>query len=196
MANFMDNNASAAAVAENNTWNSIYIPMIPTDLMLDDKPCNSIETLTDYFENKTCIGKVKRVDLITKPRGNYTVLAAFVQFEEWYPDSDKIRNHLNHPKSNGEFRLGGYYSKSSNRFVNFYSSQNSTYQRFITAKINKTPIPEIAPMEASELNIHQLVHSLELARETIANNEKLLAEQSARIAELEQLLAEKPADNA
>jgi len=51
-------------------------------------------------------------------------------------------------------------------------------------------------MEASELNIHQLVHSLELARETIANNEKLLAEQGARIAELEQLLAEKPTDNA
>jgi hypothetical protein len=61
----------------------------------------------------------------------------------------------------------------------------------LCVKINKTPIPEIAPMDASDLNIHQLVHSLELARETIANNEKLIAEQNDRIAELEKLLAEK-----
>jgi len=190
MATFMDTTVNATTVE--NTWTSIYIPMIPQDIMLDDKTCANVDGLTDYFENKACIGKVKRVDLITKPRGNFTVLAAFVHFEQWYPDSDKIRNHLNHPKSNGEFRLGGYFDKSANRFVNFYSSQNRTYQRFLPVKINKTPIPEIKPMEASELNIHQLVHSLELARETIANNEKLLAEQSARIAELEQLLAAKP----
>jgi hypothetical protein len=61
----------------------------------------------------------------------------------------------------------------------------------LCVKINKTPIPEITPMDASDLNIHQLVHSLELARETIANNEKMIAEQTDRIAELEKMLAEK-----
>jgi hypothetical protein len=184
-------NANPVANPVENTWNSIYIPTIPQDLMIDDISCTTVDGLTNYFENKICVGKVRRVDLITKPRGNYTLLAAFIHFDEWFPESDKMRNHLNHPKTNGEFKLGGYFSKSLNHFVNFYSSQNSSFHRFLCVKINKTPIPEIAPMDASDLNIHQLVHSLELARETIANNEKLIAEQNDRIAELEKLLAEK-----
>lgn len=178
-----------ANFVENTTWNSIYIPTIPQDIMLENKSCATIEVITDYFENKACFGKVKRVDLITKPRGNYNVLAAFIHFDEWYSDSDKLRNHLNHPKTNGEFKLGGYYNKVLNKYVSFYSSQNTLYQRFLSVKINKTPIQEVAPMEASELNIHQLVHSLELARETIANNEKLIEEQAARIAELEKMMS-------
>jgi hypothetical protein len=172
-----------------NAWNSIYIPTIPQDIMLENTSCTTIEALTNYFENKVCYGKIKRIDLITKPRGNYTVLAAFIHFDEWYPESKKLHNYLNHPKTNGEFKLGGYYSNTLNKYVNFYSSQNSLYERFLTVKINKTPIPEISPMEASELNIHQLVHSLELARETIANNEKLIIEQAARIAELEKMMS-------
>jgi hypothetical protein len=176
---------------ENASWNSIYIPTIPQDISIAGKSYATIEALTDFFENKAAYGKVKRVDLITKPRGNYTVLAAFVHFDEWYPESNRMRDHLNHPNTNGEFRLGGYYDNELDSFMSFCGGQKNMLARFLTIKINKTPIPEVSPMEASELNIHQLVHSVELARETIANNEKLIAEQAARIAELEQLLADK-----
>jgi hypothetical protein len=176
---------------ENASWNSIYIPTIPQDITLGGKSCTTIEALTDFFENKACFGKVRRIDLITKPRGNYTLLAAFVHFDEWYPESNRLRDHLNHPNTTGEFKLAGYYEPELDRYVSFCGGQKNTLSRFLTIKINKTPIPEVSPMEASELNIHQLVHSIELARETIANNEKLIAEQAVRIAELEQLLADK-----
>jgi hypothetical protein len=58
----------------------------------------------------------------------------------------------------------------------------------LTFKINTSPIPEIAPMQAAELNVHQLVHALEVARETMAQNEQRIAEQDKRIAELEALI--------
>lgn len=176
---------------QTETWMSIYVPCIPHDLMLDGKSFSTIEDITEFFETKLCVGKVKRVDLITKPRGNTNILAAFVHFDCWYHTSNKMREFMEGP-GNGKCGIIGY-SKQENEdepvmHCRFYSSQNRSYSRYLTLKINKNPIPEITPMAASELNVHQLVHALEVARETIAQNEQRLAEQAKRIAELEQLL--------
>lgn len=173
------------------TWMSIYVPCIPPDMMLDGKAFATVEDVTDFFENKLCIGKVKRVDLITKPRGQTHILASFVHFDCWYRNSEKMREFMDGP-GNGECKLYGYSKQSGEdepaEHSGFYSSQNRKFGRYLTCKINKSPIPEIEPMAAAELNVHQLVHALEVARETMAQNEKLLAEQTRRIAELEAIL--------
>lgn len=170
---------SQQSIAEN--WMSIYLPCIPPDMMLDGKAFGTIEDVTDFFETELCVGKVKRVDLITKPRGQTNILAAFVHFDYWYQKSEKMREFMDGP-GKGECRITGY----------FYSSQNRSLARYLTFKINTSPIPEIAPMQAAELNVHQLVHALEVARETMAQNEQRIAEQDKRIAELEALLNNGP----
>ena len=182
---------AAAAAAETvtvaaATWMSIYIPTIPHDVMLNGKSFGSVEDIKDFFENKLAIGNVKRVDLITKPRGNNQTISAFIHFNEWFTASDPLRDFME--SNGGEYRCTGYFDYTTGENSTFYSKQNRSFDRFITFKINKNPIPEIAPMAASELNIHQLVNSLELARATIAENEARLAEQAKRIAELEEML--------
>jgi hypothetical protein len=171
--------AAAAAAASAQTWMSIYIPTIPHDVMLNGKSFGTVEDIEDFFKTKLAIGDVKRVDVITKPRGNNQTVSAFIHFNEWFTASDGLRDFME--SNGGEFRCTGYFDYSSGKFSTFYSKQNRAFDRFITFKINKNPIPEITPMAAAELNIHQLVNSLELARATIA-------EQAKRIAELEALL--------
>jgi hypothetical protein len=187
---------SQQPITEN--WMSMYVPCIPPDMMLDGKRFSTIEDVTDFFENKLCIGKVKRVDLITKPRGHTNILAAFVHFDCWYHTSEDMRKFMM-GDGNGQCNIHGYFKRTNEddrgEHRNFYSSQNRSFGRYLTCKINTNPIPEIAPMLASELNIHQLVHALEVARETISENEKRLEEQARRIAELEQLLGPIVSDN-
>lgn len=184
---------SQQTIAEN--WMSIYVPCIPPDMMLDGKPFATIEDITDFFESKLCVGKVKRVDLITKPRGQTHVLAAFVHFDCWYRNSEKMREFMDGP-GKGECRITGYMKQDNEDHVaesrDFYSSQNRSFGRYLTFKINTSPIAEIAPMDAAELNVHQLVHALEVARETMAQHEQRIAEQDKRIAELEALLNNGP----
>jgi hypothetical protein len=166
-------------------WMSIYIPCIPHDLMLDGKSFATVEDLTVFFQEKMQVGSIKRIDLITKPRGNTNIIAAFVHFDEWFGYSTKLREYM---ITNGDCKITGYFNPRTNISSKFYSSQNRAFERYLTFKINKNPIPEIAPMAAAELNVEQLVNSLELARETIAKNELLLSEQAARIAKLEEML--------
>jgi len=167
-------------------WMSIYIPTVPHDLMLDGKPFGTIEDFTDFFENKRRFGKVKRVDLVTKPRGNFQVVSAFIHFEEWYDSSKYFREIMT---VNGEYKCDSYvYFSPFSKVSLFYSSQNREFSRFITLKINKTPIREIEPMELSELNVHQLVDRLNTMCEQIQANEKIMAQQDARIKHLESLL--------
>jgi hypothetical protein len=167
------------AAASAQTWMSIYIPIIPHDVMLNGHSFGTVQDIEDFFKNKMVIGDVKRVDLITKPRGNNQTVSAFIHFNEWFAASDRLRDFME--SNGGEFRCTGYFDYVTGENYSFYSKQNRSFDRFITFKINKNPIPEITPMAAAELNIHQLVNSLELARATIA-------EQAKRIAELEALL--------
>lgn len=176
----------AATVATEQSWMSIYIPTIPHDIMLNGKSFGTVEDIKGFFETELAIGNVKRVDLITKPRGNNQTVSAFIHFSEWFTSSNRLRECME--KNGGEYRCTGYVDYTTGKNLGFYSKQNRSFERFITLKINKNPIPEISPMAAAELNIHQLVNSLELARATIAENEVRLAEQAKRIAELEALL--------
>lgn len=170
-------------------FNSLYIPNLPEDLMLQGRPVYTEADWTHFFETQFPLGKVKRVDIATRPhRGprarcafvavepDYSdshIRCAFVHFEEWNYNSYNFRQRL----ASGEaVRLYG------TSYAGFYSASNRSFTRFINIKINKTPIAEVPALEAEKMNIHQLVDNYHRI-------EKQLSEKDARIADLERQLS-------
>jgi hypothetical protein len=157
------------------TWKSLYIPFLPKDMLLDGEPLFDEASMKSYFEEKLQIGKVSRVDYVSKTQPNGTTkLSAFVHFEYWFETAVEFIDYIT---KNQEVKFTGY---NSNNWNSITSSSNRNVIRFFSVRINKTPIPEV---KAPELNIHQL----------IANNqfmEKLIEEQKAKMEEMEAEIAQ------
>jgi len=157
-----------------NSWTSLYVPFIPKDLALDGVPMISEEPMKKYFENQLQLGKVSRVDFITKEsKHDPSALSAFIHFENWYESGESLRQVLDEL---GEYKLIGYYDGRYGH--DFKSSKNQNMKRFMTVKINKTPIQEVAEVPK---NMHQIVNNYGLM-------EKLIEEQKQKIEELEKEL--------
>lgn len=159
-------------------WTSIYIPYLPHDLMLDGVKINSEETLRDFFENKVKIGVVSRVDFVKKQSAkNMEEIAVFVHFSSWTVETgSEFRRFLDENKS---CRITNYFSQfEEHRLV---SSTNSQVARFITIKINHTPIKEVTEVPK---NMHQIVNNYGLM-------EALIDEQRAQIMALQLELSKK-----
>jgi hypothetical protein len=154
---------------DEGAWTSLYVPVVPADLVIpgDWQRADMRERLTQFFECQLRVGKVSRVDLMsrTKPEDDKEtkMLCAYIHFDHWYDNSATtiLRGNI---ETTGEFRCNGFYDG-----IKFTKFEN---RRFITIKINHKPLPEV---KDPELNIHQLA----------AANEKL----TARVAELEALLS-------
>jgi hypothetical protein len=150
-------------------WTSIYMPVLPADLAMDngDVKYNDEASLSAFFEDELKIGQVSRVDFVTRiiPGQETTVRSAYVHFDHWY-DNNITKTVRKTIQARGEFVCHGYYNGFD--FCKFDRS------RFITFKVNYKPIPTA---DAS-LNIHQLA----AAKEAL---EKRVAELEARNAELE-----------
>ena len=166
---------------EIDSWMSIYIPVIPHDLSISTGETLSSFKLGDLqncIENKLRLGKVKRVDFVTRQHEGSTIQSAFVHFDNWYDLSyaTKVRDAMN---SSGSYRQKGYLDKDG--FVAFVApTEEGIVGRFLTFKINHKPIPDIKP----EMNIEQYAAANALMS-------KALEDKEARIAELEaQLLLE------
>uniref|UniRef100_A0A6C0HHB3 Uncharacterized protein n=1 Tax=viral metagenome TaxID=1070528 RepID=A0A6C0HHB3_9ZZZZ len=158
-------------------FNSIYIPNLPDDLMLLGKNISNADGLTRLFGYQLPLGRVKRVDIATRPHHSGAhVKCAFVHFEYWFSGSENMRIQL--AKHDVGVRLYGPH-----QYANFYSSTNSSFERFITLKINKAPIEEVPELEADKMNIHQLVDNYKRL-------ETKLAEKDAMLTKLEHLLLE------
>lgn len=181
--------------------NSLFIPMLPSFLVNEEKIRNMIE-------DELVLGKVKRIDLVTKQNSNNRYMA-FIHFEYWYDDyyTKKFRDII---KTVGQMDVYGYQEcirQSSNSafsmvtddivftdwnnrksyaiFIptneeysgvyvptqDFYNNA-SVYIRFM---MNNTPIPE------TELNQHQLANNLALA-------EKEILDLKTRVAQLEEII--------
>ena len=155
-------------------FSSIYIPNIPNDLMLAGTPFLNEGAIKHFFERLLPLGTVKRVDIANRPhRNGGEVRCAFVHFEEWSVYAEPFRMQLVKEDS---IRLYGPHS-----FSKFYSSVNRSFQRYITVKINKAPILEVSPIEAEQMNIHQLVDNYKRLQAQ-------LAEKDEKIRELEQYI--------
>jgi len=156
------------------SWKSLYIPVLPKDMLLDGEPLFDEGSMKKYFEEKEKLGKVSRVDYVSKPLPNgNTKISAFVHFDYWYENAKEFIHFIT---MNEEVKLCGY---NKNYFHNITSSSNTNVRRFFSVRINKTPIPEV---KAPELNIHQLIASNEFM-------EKLIEEQKAKIQQMEEEIA-------
>lgn len=152
--------------------NSLYIPVLPTDMVLQGKQLFDEESMKEFFE-KMNWGKVSRVDYVSKPiANNNTRVSVFIHFEEFYSNGNLQMSCL----ADGEIqevKIDGYNDGYNRHFI--YSANNPRLKRYFAARINKTPIKEV---KVPDLNVHQLIASNEFM-------EKLIEQQKVRIAELE-----------
>jgi hypothetical protein len=161
-------------ITETINFMSIYIPNLPDDLTLNGYSVSNEVYLKYFFELQFPMGKVKRVDIATRPhRNGVHVKCAFVHFDQWYPFAERLRMKL---AAGEEHRLYG-----PNQYESFYSSNNRGFERFISLKMNRAPIAEVSALDAEQMNVHQLVDNYKRL-------EKQLAEKDAKIAELERFV--------
>jgi hypothetical protein len=157
------------------SWKSLYIPVLPKDMLLDGEPLFDEASMKKYFEEKEKLGKVSRVDYVSKQMPNGTTkISAFIHFDYWYENACEFIHYIT---ANEEVKLAGYKTRQFNCIT---SSSNRNVRRFFSVRINKTPIPEV---KQPELNVHQLIASNQFM-------EKLIEEQKVKMAEMEAELAE------
>jgi hypothetical protein len=160
---------------ETGDWTSIYIPVIPEDLTMDngDVRLNNEDSLTEFFEDQLKIGKVSRIDFMSKPVPNSDRVAkcAYVHFDQWYDNqtANLVRKTIS---TKGEFSCNGYYDGFE--FCRFERN------RYINFKVNHKPIPAAT----EEMNVHQLAARVKLLEEqnTVLQEQNVQLEQ--RIAEV------------
>lgn len=163
---------------EIDSWMSIYIPIIPDNMLVSTGNGFTSFGPSDLqwcIEDKLRLGKVKRVDFVTRQQDNREIQSAFVHFDSWYdlPYAAKVRDAMN---ADGCYRQKGYLENGA--FVSFVAfGEDGPVPRFLTFKINHKPIPDAKP----EMNPAQIA----AANDALI---KILAERDAKITELEAIL--------
>lgn len=148
---------------EDGAWTSIYIPVIPADLTMDNGDMRYVDesSLAEFFEDQIKIGEISRIDFMSKPvpGSDRQTRCAYVHFDKWY-DNHTAKLVRKTVESKGEFSCNGFYDG--------FEFRKFDRNRFITFKVNHKPIPAAT----DDMNIHQL-----------AARVKLLEEQNARLEE-------------
>ena len=156
---------------------SLYVRLLPTDMVLQGKPLFDEESMKFLFE-KMNWGEVSRVDYVSKSdANNNTIVSAFIHFEEIYTTGITNINLLLDPDVK-DIKIHGYIDilgDSDHIYRSIYSHNNPRLKRYFAVRINKTPIKEV---KVPDLNIHQLIARNEFM-------EKLLVEQTKHITALE-----------
>jgi len=156
---------------------SFYIPVLPTDMVLNNKPLFDEDSMKEFFETKKKIGKVSRIDYISKMgKNNNKIVSAFVHFEEMYDNNCIYFGKLLTDLKQGilaEIQVGGYHDE--HYYHRITSTINTRINRYFSIRLNKRPIQEV---KVPELNIHQLIDSNKFM-------ENLIEEQKLKIAQME-----------
>lgn len=169
------------------SWKSLYIPFLPKDMLLDGEPLFDEASMKKYFEEKEKLGKVSRVDYVSKQMPNGSAkISAFIHFEFWYENACEFIHYIT---ANEEVKLAGYKTRQFNCIT---SSSNRNVRRFFSVRINKTPIPEV---KQPELNIHQLIASNQFMENLIEEQKAKMAEMEAELAELKSKMSSSSTDN-
>jgi hypothetical protein len=170
---------------EEGEWTSIYIPIIPDDLTMDngDVQLNNEDGLSEFFEDMLKIGKVSRIDFMSKPIPNSDRVAkcAYVHFDHWCDNhtAKLVRKTID---GKGEFSCNGYYDGFE--FARFDKN------RYINFKVNHKPIPAAT----ADMNVHQLTARVKILEEQNAMLEDQNAELVRKHAWLEDQHAQLRAD--
>ena len=204
MAHFhnVQDDGTNTTVLPNPEFLSIYIPFLPNNLVLDCvsyegvyEILQDLETETDFknlFEEILGVGKVKRVDFVVRDGKK----CAFVHFHHWYDNANAkqmqamIKTSISAKIKTFSSGRERYRIRTEKKVVRNSIEQTIQEYPFLTFKQNFKAIPEFLTTDdaiATTLpNIHQVMH-------WNAELEKTVAEQKARILELEQLLEQRVA---
>jgi len=137
-------------VLEDGEWSSIYIPVIASDLSLDngDLQFKDQDSLAEFFEDFLKIGQVSRIDFVDKQAAGR---AAFVHFDHWYNNrtATLVRKTI---EAQGQFSCKGFYNG-----FEFSAFDNS---RFLVLKMDTRGEPVAvdtsAQLEAASIKIAEL----------------------------------------
>jgi len=140
-----------------SNWNSLFIPMLPNDLIDEDRLKYLIEFIYGF-------GKVKRIDFTKKENTNNKYMG-FIHFEYWNQNdfTQSIRERLE------------YFNLVDLNYIGFLDNKT----KFIRFMINKMPIKD------TEMNAPQLANELELKNNEINEKNKEIEELKNKILELE-----------
>jgi len=166
-------------------WNSIYIPIIPDDLVAINGTVMSVVTqdeLINIIQNKLRIGEISRIDYVySEPKeGEKTVKSAYIHFKCWY-DNIEVENLRNELNTKGSKRYYYFGIRPNQYSFKSYDEEKEMYvNRYLVFKINHKPIPE-AP---EGLNIHQLAAANDFLNNLVKEKDEQIESMSKEIAEL------------
>ncbi len=140
-----------------SNWNSLFIPMLPNDLIDEGR----LKYLIEFIYG---LGKVKRIDFTKKENSN-TKYMAFIHFDYWNNNdfTQSLRERLQ------------YFNLVDLNYIGFIDHKT----KFIRFMINKTPIKD------TEMNAPQLANELEIKIKEISEKDKEIEELKNKIAQLE-----------
>lgn len=170
-----------STTTSSSSWMSLYIPVVPSDLSIGGVVMDNEMAFQHYFEYMLPMGKVSRVDFVSKPArdGDKKVTSAFVHFSGWFDQGSTYQDVSSMLERDDEVRLVGGASSFDGSPVDFVSASNPSRKRFIVIKINRAPVKRAAEIPK---NIHQILNNYGLM-------EGLISDQNARIEELSTLVA-------
>jgi len=172
-----------------SSWMSLYIPVVPSDLVIGELVMDNEMAFEHYFEYMLPMGKVSRVDFVSKPSrdGAHTVTSAFVHFSSWFDQSKVYQDIRATLETDEEARLGGGASSFNGEQLDFVSASNPSRKRFITIKINKAPVKRVTEIPK---NIHQIINNYGVMEGVIADQNDTIADLSALVGRLRQTILE------
>ena len=171
------------------SWMSLYVPVVPRDLRIGDLVMDNEMAFQHYFEYMLPMGKVSRVDFVSKPNreGDGMVTSAFVHFSSWFDQSPTYQDIRAMLERDDEVRLSGGASSFDGSLLEFVSTANPTRRRFITVKINKAPVKRAAEIPK---NIHQIINNYGLMEGAIEEQNERIAELTALVGRLRRTILE------
>jgi len=171
------------------SWMSLYVPVVPRDLRIGDLVMDNEMAFQHYFEYMLPMGKVSRVDFVSKPNreGDGMVTSAFVHFSSWFDQGTTYQDIRGMLERDDEVRLSGGASSFDGSLLDFVSAANPTRRRFITVKINKAPVKRAAEIPK---NIHQIINNYGLMEGAIEEQNERIAELTALVGRLRRTILE------
>lgn len=163
-------------------WMSLYIPVVPSDLSIGGLLMNNEMAFQYYFENMLPMGKVSRVDFITRV-GEHSVTSAFVHFSAWFESSYVSQDMRSKLETDGTVRMDGGVGPAG--YAGFVSSSDPEKARFINIKINKAPIQRVVEIPK---NIHQIINNYGLMEGVISEQHERLVELGSLVDRLRQTI--------
>ena len=172
-----------------SSWMSLYVPVVPRDLCIGDLVMDNEMAFQHYFEYMLPMGKVSRVDFVSKPNreGDGTVTSAFVHFSSWFDQSPTYQDIRCALERDGELRLAGGASSFDGQLLDFVSSANPMRRRFINIKINMAPVKRAAEIPK---NIHQIINNYGLMEGAIEEQNERILELTALVSRLRRTILE------